>query len=164
MVLGLALVLLAGLGYFQRMRTEKAVVQGLRDASLQSLRSAHISVKVSYLGGVTLDGNVSNAGDSTAAESLARAVFGVTHVNNRLQVVPVQVPQKDDAESFESLISQGMAFLDAGDYANAIASFSKAAQRDTSNKRAQDLLSRAQRAAETEEKLLKSRQPAVSGK
>ena len=65
-------------------------------------------------------------------------------------------PPGHPGESAESLINQGSAFLDAGDYPAAIECFRKAAA-DPNNKGAQELLDRAQRAQKTEEELLRKR-------
>jgi Tfp pilus assembly protein PilF len=86
-------------------------------------------------------------------------VPGVAHVNNRVRVVrPVQSGGQtgSQTESSESLMNRGTAFLDTGDYAAAIDCFTKAVT-DPNNKGAQELLERARRAQQTEEKLLRNR-------
>ena len=164
-VLGLAGVLVAGVGYlkyqaFQRTRIENAINQRLNTASSPTLRQAAIRVFVSDAREVILDGNVTNAEDLATAESLAASVPGVAHVTNRIGVIPAAVPAAIPAggatESAESLINRGTAFLDAGDYPAAIDCFRKATV-DPKNRGAQELLERAQRAQKTEEELLRKR-------
>ena len=120
-----------------------------------TLRAAGIRVFVSDKREVTLDGIVLSQEDLNLVESLTTSVPGVTHVNNRIRIVPPVQP-RGQAESSESLINRGTAFLDAGDYPSAIDCFTKAAA-DPNNKGAQELLDRARRAQQTEEKLLKNR-------
>jgi len=156
----LALVLIAGVGMMkyraiQRMRIEDSVVESLQNAPSATLRGAHINVSVSDAGDVILDGIVPSNADSSAAAVLSASVSGVTRVTNRLRVVPPLVPSPN-TESAESLINRGMASMDAGDYATAIDCFTKAAS-DPNNKNGKELLEKARRAQETEEKLLKSR-------
>jgi len=164
-VLGLAAVLLlGGLGYvryraMQRLRIEKAVIAGLQTASSPTLQSAHLSVHVDDAGDVTLDGRVPSSGDVSAAAALAEAVPGVSHVNNRLQVVP-PLPVNGTgagAESSESLVNRGIGFMDEGKYSDAIDCFTRAAS-DPNNKSARELVETARRAQKTEEQLLKKRQ------
>ncbi len=164
-VLGLAAVLVGGAGYLKyqalrRLRIETAVTENLNTASSATLRKAALRVSVSDTREVVLDGNVPNPEDFTLAESLAASVPGVTHVTNRVRVigpaVPPAVPATVPGESAASLISKGTAFLDAGDYPAAIECFRKAAA-DPTNKSAQELLERAQRAQKTEEELLRKR-------
>ncbi|HUK90965.1 MAG TPA: protein kinase [Blastocatellia bacterium] len=160
-VLALALVVIGGIGFLkyrsmQRMRIEKAVMQSLQAAPASGLRSAHISVSVSDTGEVILDGNVPSPGDSSIAEGLALAVGGVTHVNNRLQVVQPPPPPGNQAESSDALVTKGMAFMDAGDYPSAIDCFTRASG-DPNNKSAKELLDLARRAQETEGQLMKNR-------
>jgi eukaryotic-like serine/threonine-protein kinase len=161
--LGMALMVIAGLGYLkyrtiQRTKIENAVVESLRNAPSPTLRAAHITVSVSDTGEVILDGVVPSLGDSSNAVSLSAAVSGVARVNNRLQVVPTVVPppNANGTESSDSLVNKGMASLDAGDYATAIDCFTRAAN-DPNNKSARELLETARRAQKTEEKLLKKR-------
>ena len=161
MVLALALVVIGGLGYLkyrsmQRLRIENAVVENLQSAPTGGLRSARISVSVSDTGEVILDGNVPSPADSSMAEGLALMVSGVTHVNNRLQVVQPPPPPGTQPESSDSLVNKGMAFMDAGDYPSAIECFTRAAG-DPNNKSAKELLDMARRAQQTEEQLLKNR-------
>jgi len=163
-VLLLAGVLVAGVGYLkyqaiQRDRIESGVTDRLNGAPSATLRAADIRVFVSDKHQVTLDGKVQSQDDFTLAESLTASVPGVTHVNNRVRVVPpVQTGGQTggQTETSESLINRGTAFLDAGDYASAIDCFTKAAA-DPNNKGAQELLDRARRAQQTEDKLLKNR-------
>jgi serine/threonine protein kinase len=171
----LAAVLVAWVGYvkyqsLQRLRIESAVNEKLNTS--QTLRQDALRVFVSDTREVFLDGNVSSTDDSTAAEALAASVPGVTGVTNRVQVVPAVVPAvvptagsavapavvppTVPAGSAESLIGQGTAFLDAGDYAAAIDCFQKASA-DPNNKEAKELLDRARRAQKTEEELLRNR-------
>ena len=158
----LALVVIAGVGYLkyrtmQRTKIENAVVESLKSAPSPSVRAAHIKVSVSDTGEVVLDGVVPSMGDSNTAASLSAGVSGVSRVNNRLQVVPVAPPPNTNGtESSDSLVSKGMASLDAGDYTTAIDCFTKAAN-DPNNKSARELLERAQRAQKTEAELLKKR-------
>jgi len=168
--LGLAMVLIAGLGYvkyqaLRRLRIEDAVTEKLNTAPSLTLRKAGIRVFVSDAREVILDGNVKSIADASAAESLAASVPDVTHVTNRVRVVPAVAPAIPPAastpsgappESADSLINRGTAFLDTGDYASAIDCFTKAVA-DPSNKGAQELLDRARRAQKTEEDLLRKR-------
>jgi hypothetical protein len=98
---------------------------------------------------VTLDGTVRDPEESAQAESLASGVQDVSHVRNRLIVVPT--------ETGDSLVNKGVSFLDAGDYSSAIECFRKASE-DPNNKAAKDLLDQARRAQQTEEELMKGRQ------
>jgi len=158
----LALLLIGGVGYLkyrsvQRLRIQNAVMESLQSSPGSGLRAAHISVSVSDTGDVILDGNVPSSGDSSVAQTLAAAVPGVSHVNNRLQVVqPPPPPLGNQAESSDALVNKGMEFMDAGDYPSAIDCFTRAAN-DPNNKSAKELLDLARRAQETEEKLLKNR-------
>jgi eukaryotic-like serine/threonine-protein kinase len=162
-VIGLAAILLfGGLGYvkyrsIRRMKIEQAVVSGIQSAPSATLRTAHISVAVDDAGAVTLDGVVASSSDSSAAESLTTSVSGVTHVNNRLQIVSsITPPAPNPAETSDSLVNKGMASMDSGDYAAAIDYFTKAAS-DPNNKSAPELLDLARRAQKTEEDLLRKR-------
>jgi serine/threonine-protein kinase len=164
-ILGAVAVLVAGVGYakyqsLRRMRIESAVTENLNIAPSATLRRAGIRVFVSDTHEVVLDGNVPSTEDFALAESLAAAVPGVTHVNNRVRVIPAVTPAGSPAttpgESAESLIHKGTAFLDSGDYPAAIDCFRRAAA-DPNNKSAQQLLDRAQRAQKTEEELLRKR-------
>jgi serine/threonine protein kinase len=164
LVLFLAGVTVAGVGYLkyqgiQRDRIESSVTGQLNAAASATLRAAAIRVFVSDKHEVTLDGIVRSQEDFNLAESLATSVPGVTRVNNRVRVVPPAQPggqTGSQTESSESLMNRGTAFLDAGDYASAIDCFTKAAA-DPNNKGAQELLDRARRAQQTEEKLLRNR-------
>lgn len=160
-VLALALVVIGGVGYLkyrsmQRLRIEKAVMQNLQSAPATGVRSAHISVSVSDTGEVILDGNVPSPSDSTVAEGLALMVDGVTHVNNRLQVVQPPPPPGNEPPSSDALVNKGMEFMDAGDYPSAIDCFTRASS-DPNNKRARELLDLVRRAQDTEGQLLKNR-------
>jgi len=163
-VLFLAGVLVAGAAYLkyqaiQRDRIESNVTGQLNAAPSATLRAAGIRVFVSDKHEVTLDGIVRSQEDLNLAESLTASVPGVTHVNNRVRVVPPVQPGGQtgiQTESSESLMNRGTAFLDAGDYASAIDCFTKAVA-DPNNKGAQELLDRARRAQQTEEQLLKKR-------
>ncbi len=170
MVLGLAAVLVAGVGYFKyqsfrRMRIENAVNEKLNSAPSLTLRKAALRVLVTDTREVILDGNVSSPEDFTLAEALTSSVPGVSGVTNRVTVIPGAVPAEIPAnvppgvssESAESLIHKGAALLDDGNYAAAIDCFRKAAAADSTNKDAQQLLDRAQRAQKTEEELLRKR-------
>jgi serine/threonine protein kinase len=166
-VLLLAATLVAGVGYlkyqsFRRLRIETAVTEKLN--AVPALRALRVSV--SDKREVILDGGLSSADDRKAAEDLAGSVPDVTAVINRVLVTsavvpgpgpsPAQVP----AESYESLISDGMKLMDDGKYDEAIDCFNKAAAypaNQGSNGRAQELLKQAQQAQKTEEQLLKSR-------
>lgn len=165
-LLGLAaIVLVGGLGYVkyratQRVRIEQAIVQELQSAPSPTLRAAHLGISVNDAGDVTLDGSVQNSDDLSAATALAKAVHGVNHVNNRLQVVQAPPPPPGSStqpESSESLVKRGMNFMDDGKYDEAIDCFTKAAS-DPNNKTANQLLETARRAQKTEEQLLKRRQ------
>jgi len=163
-VLCLAGLLVAGVGYIKyqailRDKIESGVTDKLNAAPSATLRAAGIRVFVSDKHEVTLDGIVKSQEDFNLAESLTTSVPGVAQVNNRVRVVPP--PQSGgqtgvQAESSESLINRGTAFLDAGDYPSAIDCFTKAVA-DPNNKGAQELLDRARRAQQTEEQLLKKR-------
>jgi hypothetical protein len=74
-------------------------------------------------------------------------------VNNRLQVVQ---PPPPPGTSSDALVNKGIQFMDAGDYASAIDSFTRAAA-DPNNQRAKGLLDQARRAQQAEEQLLKNR-------
>ena len=163
MIIGLALavILIGGVGYLkyrsmQRLRIQNAVINSLQSAPGGGLRSAHINVSVADTGEVILDGNVPSASDSSAAQGLAAAVDGVSHVNNRLQVVQAPPPPGGQPETSDALVNKGKAFMDAGDYSSAIDCFMRAAS-DPNNASAKALLDVARRAQETEEKLLKNR-------
>jgi len=164
LVLFLAGVLVAGVGYLkyqaiQRDKIESSVTGQLNAAPSAPLRAAGIRVFVSDKHEVTLDGMVRSQEDFNLAESLATSVPGVTHVNNRVRVVPPAQPEGQtggQTESSESLINRGTAFLDAGDYASAIDCFTKATA-DPNNKGALEFLDRARRAQQTEEQLLRKR-------
>ena len=163
-VIGLAAVLLlGGLGYvkyrtIQRVRIEKAVIEGLQAAPSATLRGAHLSVSVNDAGEITLDGTVQNAEDLSAATNLAAAVPGVMRVSNRLQIVPAPpAAQNVQPESSDSLVNRGMGFMDEGKYSDAIDCFTKAAN-DPNNTTARELLETARRAQKTEDQLLKKRQ------
>lgn len=161
----LAMIVLGGLGYLkyralQRLRIESSVIQGFQSAPSPTLRTAHVNVTVTDAGEVTLDGRVLNTDDSNAATALATAVRGVSRVNNRLQVVPPLQPpgpSTAQAESSDSLVNRGMAFMDDGKYDEAIDCFTRAAN-DPNNKSAKELLETARRAQQTEQLLLKKRQ------
>ena len=97
MVLGLAAVLVAGVGYlkyqsFRRMRIENAVNEKLNSAPSLTLRKAALRVLVTDTREVILDGNVSSPEDFTLAEALASSVPGVSGVTNRVTVIPGAVP------------------------------------------------------------------------
>ena len=153
----LAGVLVAGAGYLKyrsvrRVRIEGAISEKLKAAPPGTLSGADLRVFVSDDCVVTLDGKVRGQEDSALAESMAASVAGVTHVNNHLIVTPPA-----PAESWESLIKRGIAFLDSGDYPSAVDCFGKALA-DPNSKGAKELLDLAQRAQKTEEELLKNRQ------
>jgi serine/threonine protein kinase len=163
-ILGLAAILLfGGIGYvkyraIQRMKIEKAVVDGLQAAPSETLRAAHLSVSVNDAGEVTLDGNVASIGDLAVATTLVAVVPGVSRVNSRLQVVPAAMPSATSTvpETSDSLVNRGIGFMDEGKYPDAIDCFTKAAN-DPNNKSAKELLETARRAQKTEEELLKNR-------
>ena len=159
--LAMALILIGGVGYLkyramQRLRIQNAVTQSLQSAPAAGLRYARINVSVSDTGDVILDGNVPSIGDSSTAQQLSAAVAGVSHVNNRLQIVQPPPPPGNQPESSDAMVNKGMVFMDAGDYSAAIDCFMRAAS-DPNNKSAKALLDVARRAQETEEKLLKNR-------
>jgi hypothetical protein len=152
-----AAALVGGAGYLKfqsarRARIKSDVMQMLKAAPSPTLQGADLRVWVSNDRDVTLDGAVRGIEDSSLAEWLAGSVPGVSHVHNRLIVVPVA-----PAETSESLINRGVSFMDAGDYSSAIECFRKAST-DPNNKGAKELLDRAMRAQQTEEELLKDRQ------
>ncbi|MGA8200441.1 MAG: BON domain-containing protein, partial [Candidatus Sulfotelmatobacter sp.] len=128
------------------------VMQTLKDAPSPTLRGADLRVWVSNDRDVTLDGAVQGIEDSALAEWLAGSVPGVSHVHNRLIVMPAVA-----TITSESLVNKGIAFLDTGDYVSAIDCFRQASA-DPNNKAAKQLLDQAQRAQQTEEELLKTRQ------
>jgi hypothetical protein len=153
----LAGVLVAGAGYLKyrsvrRVRIEGAISEKLKAAPPGTLSGADLRVSVSDDCVVTLDGKVRGPEDSALAESMAASIAGVIQVNNHLIVAPPA-----PAESWESLIKRGVAFLDSGDYPSAIDCFGKALA-DPDSKGAKELLDLAQRAQKTEEELLKNRQ------
>ena len=153
----LAAALVGGAGYLKfqsarRARIKSDVMQTLKDAPSPTLRSADLRVWVSNDRDVTLDGAVHGIEDSALAEWLAGSVPGVSHVHNRLIVMPAVA-----TITSESLVNKGIAFLDTGDYASAIDCFRQASA-DPNNKAAKQLLDQAQRAQQTEEELLKTRQ------
>jgi hypothetical protein len=153
----LAAALVGGAGYLKfqsarRARIKSDVMQTLKDAPSPTLRSADLRVWVSNDRDVTLDGAVHGIEDSALAEWLAGSVAGVSHVHNRLIVMPAVA-----TITSESLVNKGIAFLDTGDYASAIDCFQQASA-DPNNKAAKQLLDQAQRAQQTEEELLKTRQ------
>ena len=156
-VLLLAAVLVAGVGYlkyqsFRRLRIENAVAEKLN--AVPALRALRVSV--SDKREVILDGSVSTADDRKAAEDLAGAVPEVAQVINRVLVTPA--PGSVRGPTYESLISDGMKFMDDGKYDEAIDCFTKAAANPgASNGRAQELLKQAQQAQKTEVELLKNR-------
>ena len=159
----LALLVIGGVGYLkyrsiQRLKIENAVVESLKNAPSPTVRTAHINVSVSDAGEVILDGIVPSLADSNTASSLSGAISGVTHVNNRLQIVPsiTSVSNPRESETSDSLVNRGMSSMDAGDYATAIDCFSKAAS-DPNNKSARVLLETARRAQKTEQELLRKR-------
>ncbi|HSY90741.1 MAG TPA: protein kinase [Candidatus Binatus sp.] len=162
-VLLLAAVLVAGVGYvkyqaYQRVRIENAI--NARFNAVPALHQADLRVFVSDKREVTLDGKVGSKDDFIAAGDLAASVRGVTSVVNRVEyppaaqamvtpIVPVQNPQ--------SFITDGNKSMDDGRYADAIASFTKAVEADPNNQATQELLTRARTAQQTEEQLLKNR-------
>ena len=153
----LAAALVGGAGYLKfqsarRARIKSDVLQMLKDAPSPTLRGADLRVWVTNDRDVTLDGAVHGIEDSALAEWLAGSVTGVSHVRNRLIVMPPVA-----TVTSESLVNKGIAFLDAGDYASAIDCFRQASA-DPNNKAAKELLDQAQRAQRTEEELLKNRQ------
>ncbi|MFY9947285.1 MAG: protein kinase [Candidatus Sulfotelmatobacter sp.] len=153
----LAAALVGGAGYLKfqsarRARIKSDVMQTLKDAPSPTLRGADLRVWVSNDRDVTLDGAVQGIEDSALAEWLAGSVPGVSHVHNRLIVMPAVA-----TITSESLVNKGIAFLDTGDYVSAIDCFRQASA-DPNNKAAKQLLDQAQRAQQTEEELLKTRQ------
>lgn len=153
----LAAALVGGAGYLKfqsarRARIKNDVMQMLKDAPSPTLRGADLRVWVSNDRDVTLDGAVRGIEDSALAEWLAGSVAGVSHVHNRLIVMPAVA-----TATSESLVNKGITFLDAGDYSSAIDCFRQASA-DPNNKAAKQLLDQAQRAQQTEEELLKNRQ------
>ncbi|MGB7601208.1 MAG: protein kinase [Candidatus Sulfotelmatobacter sp.] len=153
----LAAALVGGAGYLKfqsarRARIKSEVMQLLKDAPSPTLRGADLRVWVSNDRDVTLDGAVHGVEDSALAEWLSSSVPGVTHVHNRLIVMPAVA-----TVTSESLVNKGIAFLDTGDYASAIDCFRQASA-DPNNKAAKQLLDQARRAQQTEEELLKNRQ------
>lgn len=148
----------------QRLRIESAVTEKLSTAQSPTLRGASLRVSVSDAREVILDGKVPSKDDFDSAAVLAASVPGVTHVTNRVEypplasgTVPTTNPVGASPESLESLISDGSKFMDDGNYADAIAAFSKAATADPNNMRAKELIDQATQAQKTEEQLLKNR-------
>ena len=166
-VLVLVAVLVGGVGYLkyqtlQRLRIENAVNEKLGTAQSLTLRQAAVRVSVSDAREVILDGKVPSKEDFDSAASLAASVPGVTHVTNRVEyrlpaAVPATIPVDAAAQSSDSLINNGSRFMDDGNYAEAIAAFTKAATADPNNKRAKELMDQAAQAQKTEEQLLKNR-------
>jgi serine/threonine protein kinase len=171
MVLLVAAVVVAGVGYvkyqaYQRIRIENAI--NARFSAVPALHQAELRVFVSDKREVTLDGKVSSKDDFIAAGDLASSVPGVTSVFNRVeypQPPPAANPPAANqaepppaaAQTPESLISAGTKSMDDGNYGEAIASFSKAADADPGNQVAKEMLTRARKAQQTEEQLLKNR-------
>jgi len=156
LVIAGAIVVGAGLLKFQaarRVQIENAIEEKLASATSPTLRRANLRVSVSNRREVTLEGDVPTQDDSATAATIAAGVPGVLRVNNQIRVVLAG----SGAESSESLINKGSAFLDNGDYTSAIDCFRKAARDPNASKAAQDWLARAQKAQDTEEKLLQSR-------
>jgi len=168
-VLVLAAVLVGGVGYLkyqtlERLRIESAVNEKLSTAPSPTLRQAALRVSVSDAREVILDGKVPSKSDFDSAGDLAASVPGVTHVTNRAEypppvtgTVPATIPVDAAAQSSDSLINDGSKFMDDGNYAEAIAAFSKAATADPNNMRAKELIDQATQAQKTEERLLKNR-------
>lgn len=166
-VLLLAAVLVAGVGYvkyqaYRRIKIENAITA--RFNAVPALHQAELRVFVSDKREVTLDGKVSSKDDFIAAGDLAASVRGVTSVVNRVEyppstpaIVPQVISPAVPSETPESLIGEGTKFMDDGNYAEAIASFNKAAAADPNNARARELVNQATQAQKTEELLLKSR-------
>jgi serine/threonine protein kinase len=171
-VLLLAAVLVAGVGYvkyqaYRRIKIENAITA--RFNAVPSLHQAELRVFVSDTREVTLDGKVSSKDDFVAAGDLAASVHGVTSVVNRVEyppstpavvppvVSPGVVPPVAPTDTPESMVSEGTKFMDDGKYADAIASFSKAAEADPNNQATKELLARARKAQQTEEQLLRNR-------
>ncbi|MGB0011473.1 MAG: protein kinase [Candidatus Sulfotelmatobacter sp.] len=153
----LAAALVGGAGYLKfqsarRARIKSDVMQMLKNAPSTTLREADLRVWVSNDRDVTLDGAVHGIEDSALAEWLSSSVPGVSHVHNRLIVIPAVA-----TVTSESLVNKGIGLLDTGDYASAIDCFRQASA-DPNNKAAKQLLDQAQRAQQTEEELLKNRQ------
>jgi tetratricopeptide (TPR) repeat protein len=161
-VLLVAGLVVSGVGYLKyqslrRLRVENAVTDKL--SSSPTLRQAAIRVQVSDAREVILDGKVPGKEDFVAAGEVAASVPDVGNVINRIEfhppaqaVVPTATP-----ESADTLILEGNKLLDDGKYAEAIASFTKAAESDPNNQAAKDSLERARRAQKTEEDLLRNR-------
>jgi hypothetical protein len=166
-ILLIAAVVVVAVGYvkyqaYQRIRIENAI--NARFSAVPALHQADLRVSVSDKQEVTLDGKVSSKDDFVAAGDLASSVRGVTSVVNRVEypstppaTVPPVVPPAVSADTPESLISDGTKLMDDGNYAEAIARFTKAAAADPTNTRAKELMDRAAQAQKTEEKLLKNR-------
>jgi tetratricopeptide (TPR) repeat protein len=168
MALGLAAVLVAGVGYlkyqsWRRLTIESAVTEKLNNAPSPTLRQATLK-------SVCIGHSWSNPGrkspESRGFSGGRRSGgFGsrrhpcdqssrVSHFHSGGDFLTGS--SGHPGESAESLINQGSAFLDAGDYPAAIECFRKAAA-DPNNKGAQELLDRAQRAQKTEEELVRKR-------
>jgi hypothetical protein len=166
-VLIVAAAVVGGVGYlkyqaFRRVQIENAVNDRLSGAPSVSLRNAGIRVSVSNAREVTLDGDVTTQADFALAESVAASVPGVADVRNRIRVFAPTNAQTSGqsgspAESPDSLIQKGIGFMDAGDYPSAIDSFNRILASDPNNKQAQGWIERANKAQQTEEKLLRSR-------
>jgi len=167
LVLLLAAVVVAGVGYvkyqaYERVRIENAI--NARFNAVPALHQAELRVFVSDQREVTLDGKVSSKDDFIAAGDLAASVRGVTSVVNRVEYppatqadVPPAAPPATPGETPESLVAEGNKSMDDGKYADAIASFSKALEADPNNQATNDLLARARKAQQTEEQLLRNR-------
>jgi tetratricopeptide (TPR) repeat protein len=161
-VLLVAGLVVSGVGYLKyqslrRLRVENAVTDKLN--SSPTLRQAAIRVQVSDAREVILDGKVPRKEDFVAAGEVAASVPDVGNVINRIEFPPpvqVVIPTAT-SESADTLILEGNKLLDDGKYAEAIASFAKAAESDPNNQAAKDSLERARRAQKTEEDLLKNR-------
>ena len=162
-VLCLAGALVAWVGYakyqvIRRAGIENEVRDTLKNASSATVHLSGVTASITDLREVILEGNVPSREDSDKATLFAGSVHGVTDVHNHIRVTVPVVPSGTPAASADSLINDGTAHMDKGEYDDAIKCFTDAGAADPQNKKAQEWLDRAQRAKTMEEKLLKNRQ------
>jgi serine/threonine-protein kinase len=162
-ILCLAGALVGWVGYvkyqvIRREGIENEVRGTLKNASSATVHLAGVTASVTDSREVILEGNVPSREDSDKATLFAGSVHGVTDVHNHIRVTAPVVPPTAPAASADSLINDGSAHMDKGEYDEAIKSFTDAGAADPQNKKAQEWLDRAQRAKAMEEKLLKNRQ------
>ena len=165
--------------------TDGAILDEVRRtlASSDSTRNASFDVKVEN-GVVTLTGKTNKQNEADMAGALTAGVAGVKQVKNDIEVEkPLQAVKESEpvaedrprdtaaarkalAEEAGSaakkrkardLAKQGQAEVDGGDYGAAVETFQQALALDPSNAAAQQGLSKAQKAKQTEDDIMKRR-------